>query len=190
MAPATSPVTTPLPQDSPKSRGSRLLAKDRVLNEGRGGDLPVLRLGQCASLTPNRAGWVMVSIQHTSVSKAACCALPRPPQEERASETSQLLLGKFSCFTECLTPQRGPAAGLTHLRSRPPTIALPCSLPPCSLPPRLDCLAKSFPGKQADPGANVIPLLGLWANLLTSFEPQFANLELEKRVAPCRAVRF
>lgn len=106
---------TPLLQVGPKSGGSRLLAKDGVLNEARAAcSLPGARVPP--SLQTGPAGWVMVSIQHTSVSKASRCA--QPPEEERGSETSQLLLGKFSCFTVCLAPQRGLAAlGLTHLSS-------------------------------------------------------------------------
>lgn len=93
--------------------------------------------------------------------------VPIRPEEERGSETVQLLLGKFSCFTVCLVPQRGLAAlSLTD----PPELQATCqaSLPterglalpwPLSLsPPSLPGLAAEL-GKQADPGgANVIPL--------------------------------
>lgn len=50
---------------------------------------------------------------------AVLCCVVSPSEEERGSETSQLLLGKFSSFITCLAPQRGLAAlGLTHLSSR------------------------------------------------------------------------
>ena len=93
-------------------------------------------------------------------------AVPIRPEEERGSETLQLLVGKFSCFTVCLVPQRGLAAlSLTDPPELQPTcqaslptergLALPwlLSLSPLSLPG----LAAEL-GKQADRGANVIPL--------------------------------